>query len=87
LANIKQQKKRVLTNEKKRLINSSFKSSLRTAIKAVEEHVQNSNKPSALEAYKLACKKLDKSVTKGIFHKNYASGQKSRLSNAINGIE
>jgi small subunit ribosomal protein S20 len=87
VANIKQQIKRVKTNEKKRLLNASFKSSLRTAIKGVETEVANNNKTAAFEAFKLASKKLDKAVSKGIFHKNYASGQKSRLSNAINGIE
>jgi small subunit ribosomal protein S20 len=87
VANIKQQIKRVKTNDKKRLLNASFKSSLRTAIKSVETEVANSNKATALEAFKLASKKLDKAVSKGIFHKNYASGQKSRLSNAINSIE
>jgi len=87
VANIKQQIKRVKTNEKKRLLNASFKSSLRTAIKGVETAVAGNNKAEALEAYKLACKKLDKAVSKGIFHKNYASGQKSRLSIAINSIE
>ena len=35
MANIKQQKKRVLTNEKARLRNVSYKSKLRTAMKAV----------------------------------------------------
>ena len=36
MANIKQQVKRNKTNEKKRLKNASFKSSVKTAVKAVE---------------------------------------------------
>ena len=35
MANIKQQIKRVKTNEKAKLANASFKSSMKTAIKAV----------------------------------------------------
>ena len=39
MANIKQQKKRDITNNKSKLRNNSFKSSLKTAIKAVEAAV------------------------------------------------
>lgn len=86
MANIKQQKKRILTNQKQRLLNASFNSSLKTAIKSFEKAVTNGDKDSALEAYKLACKKIDKSVTKGINHKNFANRQKSRLSKALNAL-
>ena len=41
MANIKQQAKRNLTNEKKRLINAAFKSSVKTALKGVEVAVEN----------------------------------------------
>ena len=41
MANIKQQMKRNLTNEKRRLQNASFKSSLKTALKAVDAAVAN----------------------------------------------
>ena len=84
MANIKQQIKRNLTNEKKRLQNASFKSSLKTAMKNVEEAVKNNDKAAALEAYKVASTKLDKALTKGIYHKNAVSRNKSRLCNLIN---
>lgn len=87
MANIKQQKKRVLTNQKQRLLNASFNSSLKTAIKTFEQAVASGDKNNALEAYKTACKKIDKSVTKGIHHKNFANRQKSRLSKALNTLE
>ncbi len=80
MANIKSQMKRILTNEKRRSANASFKSSLKTALKNVETAVQNKDKEAAVEALNFAFKKLDKSVSKGIHHKNYASRQKSRLS-------
>lgn len=82
--NIKSQIKRVKTNEKRRLLNMSFKSSMRTAIKRVEQAVQNNDLEGAKEAYRLACKKLDKAVAKGIQHKNFAARQKSRLAKKIN---
>ncbi|MBN2504771.1 MAG: 30S ribosomal protein S20 [Bacilli bacterium] len=86
MANIKSQIKRTITNEKRRLANASFKSSLKTAIKNVEQAVQQKNKDVATEALTLAFKKLDKSVSKGIHHKNFAARQKSRLAKQVESI-
>ena len=84
MANIKQQMKRDITNDKKRLLNASFNSSLKTAIKAFQTAVTAGDKAKAQEAYNFACKKLDKAVSKGIHHKNYANRQKSRLAANLN---
>lgn len=84
MANIKQQKKRVITNNKRRLINAAFKSSLKTAVKNFEGALVEGNKAKATEAFKLVCKKLDKSIVKGVHHKNYVARQKSRLAKALN---
>lgn len=86
MANNKQQMKRNVQNEKKRLANASFKSSLKTAIKGVEQAVANNEKEKAIENLSLAYKKLDKAVTKGIHHKNYANRQKARLSHKVNSL-
>ena len=86
MANIKQQKKRDITNNKKRLLNSSFASSLKTAVKAFEAAVVAGDKAKAQEAFNFACKKIDKAVTKGLHHKNYAARQKSRLAKALNAM-
>ena len=75
MANIKQQKKRDITNNKKRLLNNSFASSLKTAVKAFEAAVVAGDKAKAQEAFNFACKKIDKAVTKGLHHKNYAARQ------------
>jgi len=83
MANIKGQMKRNLTNEKRRLRNASFKSGLKTALKNVEEAVVASNKEVATVELANAFKKLDKSVTKGINHKNYVARQKSRLAKLV----
>jgi small subunit ribosomal protein S20 len=86
MANNKQQMKRNIQNEKRRLANASFKSSLKTALKNVETEVKNNDKEKAVEALSYAYKKLDKSVAKGIHHKNYANRQKSRLSDKVNAL-
>ena len=86
MANIKQQKKRDITNNKKRLLNNSFASSLKTAVKAFEAAVVAGDKAKAQEAFNFACKKIDKAVTKGLHHKNYAARQKSRLAKALSAM-
>ena len=83
MANIKGQMKRNLTNEKRRLRNASFKSGLKTALKNVEVAVAEKNKEVATVALAEAFKQLDKSMTKGINHKNYVARQKSRLAKLV----
>ncbi|AHB36446.1 30S ribosomal protein S20 [Spiroplasma apis] len=78
MANIKSQKKRILTNEKSRLANKAFRSQVKTAIKkaalakkdGLEEQTTLINTAVSL---------IDKSVTKGIWKANKAAREKSRL--------
>ena len=84
MANIKGQMKRNLTNEKRRLANASFKSSLKTAIRQVKESVAQNDKEAALKNLTIAYKKLDKAVAKGVHHKNYVARKKSKLSQLVN---
>lgn len=87
MANIKQQIKRIKTNEKRRLINASFKSSTKTAIKAVEKAVTAGDKEKALVNLSFANKKLDKGQAKGIFHKNFVANHKSQLALLVNKLQ
>ncbi len=84
MANIKQQIKRDITNKKRNELNSSFDSSVKTAMKAFEAAVEAGNKEEATKAYQFLCKKLDKSVTKGVHNKKYVARQKSRCAKALN---
>lgn len=86
MANMKQQIKRYKNDNKKRELNNSYKSALKTAIKKVRAAVEAGDKEAAVVAYNVAASKLDASVSKGIHHKNYASRQKSRLSKLVNSI-
>lgn len=86
MANIKQQIKRNKTNEKRRLRNASFKSSVKTAIKAVELAVEANDKEKATVALSFAHKKLDKGQAKGIFHKNFVGRNKSQLTKLVNSL-
>ena len=87
MANIKQQKKRVLTNEKARLRNISYKSKLRTAVKAVRVAVAANDLEKATAALNKAFSIIDRSVVKGIEAKGTAKRQKSNLQNLVNGLK
>jgi len=87
VANIKQQIKRNKTNEKRRLTNASFKSSVKTAIKAVHSAVAANDKELAQTTLSYAHKKLDKGLAKGIYHANFVARHKSSLAVLVNGLE
>lgn len=86
MANMKQQIKRYKNDNKKRAINTSYKTALKTAIKKVLVAVEAKDKEAAVAAYNEAASRLDASVSKGIHHKNYANRQKSRLAKLVNSI-
>ncbi|WJY68580.1 30S ribosomal protein S20 [Corynebacterium auris] len=84
MANIKQQKKRVLTNEKRRQRNKSIRSAVRTEIRKFREAVESGDKAAAEAQLRVASRKLDKSVSKGVFHRNNAANKKSNMAHALN---
>ncbi|MCZ9880528.1 30S ribosomal protein S20 [Arthrobacter sp. B2a2-09] len=86
MANIKSQKKRILTNEKARLRNNAVKSELKTAIRAVNTAVESTDKDAAAKALVAAGRKLDKAVSKGVIHKNNAANRKSAISKKVNAL-
>ncbi len=86
MANIKSQKKRILTNEKARLRNNAVKSELKTAIRAVNTAVESTDKDAASAALLSASRKLDKAVSKGVLHKNNAANRKSAISKKVNAL-
>ncbi|NLN50139.1 MAG: 30S ribosomal protein S20 [Acholeplasmataceae bacterium] len=86
MAKTKQQIKRNKTNEKRRQLNKSFKSSTKTAIKAVFKAVEANDKEQAIKALNNANKKLDKAHAKGIYHRNYVANHKSKLAKMVNSL-
>ena len=87
MANIKQQKKRVLTNEKRRQRNQSVRSATRTEIRKFREAVESGDKAAAEAQLRVASRKLDKAVTKGVFHRNSAANKKSNMARALNKMD
>ncbi|QYH19360.1 30S ribosomal protein S20 [Corynebacterium aquatimens] len=87
MANIKQQQKRVLTNEKRRQRNKSIRSATRTEIRKFREAVEAGDKAAAEAQLRVASRKLDKAVTKGVFHRNNAANKKSKMAHALNKMD
>ncbi|MCI9888938.1 30S ribosomal protein S20 [Micrococcales bacterium 31B] len=83
MANIKSQKKRILTNEKARIRNKAYKSELKTLIRKVREAIAAGNKETAETELRVAARKLDKAASKGVIHKNQAANRKSSLAQQV----
>ncbi len=86
MANTKQQKKRVLTNEKRRLRNQAVKSELKTYIRKTRLAVEAGNAEEAETLLAAASRKLDKAVSKGVIHRNQAANRKSKLAKRVNAL-
>ncbi len=84
MANIKSAKKRILVNKKRAERNKSIRSGVKTSIKKVYAAIDSKDKDAAAAALLNATSVIDKSVTKGVYHKNYASRRVSRLAKAVN---
>ena len=82
MANIKSQKKRILTNakaaERNRSVRSELKTRVKNAVKAADTGAEDAG-----DQARLAIKKIDKAAAKGIMHKNTAARRKSRLAKRL----
>ncbi len=83
MPNIKSAKKRVKVIATKTAQNKAIKSALRTAVKKAYNAI-DTNADNKAEAVRLAVKKIDQAVTKGILHKNTAARSKSNLVKRLN---
>jgi len=79
VANIKSQIKRNKTNLKAQERNRAVKSELKTVVRQARKAISAGNKDEAQVAVKVASRKLDKAVSKGVIHKNQAANRKSAI--------
>lgn len=86
MANTAQARKRARQAVAHRDHNGSLRSKVRTAIKSVRKAVLAGDKSVAQEVFKNAQVVIDTIADKGIFHKNKAARDKSRLSAAIKAL-
>lgn len=87
MANIKSQKKRIVTAEKARMRNKAVRSELKTAVKRVRAAVEANDAELAQAEANKAGKLLDKAASKGIIHKNQAAQRKSGIQKLVNKIK
>ncbi len=87
MANIKQQKKRNLQNEKRHMRNKSVKSSLKTAVRRFREAAEAGDTQQASERQRSAARQLDKAVSKGVIHKNQAANRKSKMAKRLDQLQ
>jgi small subunit ribosomal protein S20 len=78
VANIKSQKKRILTNAKAHDRNKAVRSELKQRVKSARAN------PDDDAAVRAAIKRIDSAAQKGVIHKNAAARKKSRLMKQVN---
>ena len=75
--------KRIRRNERRAVINGARRNRMRTFIKKVELALTDNDAKAAEEALKNAQPEIQRSVAKGLLHKNTAARKISRLSARI----
>jgi len=79
MPNHKSAEKRVRQSEKRRAINRSHRTKVRTYIKKLRSALDSGSKQDVAEILPEAISVIDKSVQKGVMHANAAARYKSRL--------
>lgn len=83
MPNTKNAKKALRKSQKRRSLNRSQRSGLRTVLKRCRNAIDGGDQQAAQDAYRLAAKRLDQAAAKGLIHKNKAARIKSRLSTLL----
>lgn len=86
MANSKTPLKRARQAEANRVKNKAYKTELKSSIKKFETSLSPENLDAAREDLLHVTSLIDKSVSKGILHKNTAARKKSALSKKFNKI-
>ncbi len=86
MAKSKTPAKRARNAEKARVRNKAYKSQLKTSIKGFEASLTSDSMDASREKLLQATSLIDKSVSKGILHKNNAARKKSRLTKKLNAL-
>ncbi len=79
MANSRSAKKRIRSNERKRVRNRIVRSAVRTRISRVRRSLVSGQLGGVEEELRAAVKELDKAAEKGILHRNNVARRKSRI--------
>ena len=90
MANNKSAKKRIQVAERNRLLNKSYKSTVRTLTKKTLQNCEKykkdpneDNKNLVKTSINLAFSLIDKAVKKNVLHKNNGANRKSKINNFV----
>jgi len=86
MANHKSAKKRIRQTLHRNQNNKQLRSRLRTLEKDLHQSIEKKEKDNALKKIKVFNSEMDRSVRKGIHHKNKVSRKKSHLAVLVNKI-
>jgi small subunit ribosomal protein S20 len=86
VANTKSAIKNVRKNRRRREINRSRQSALRTQIKKLRTLVAARDAEGAIKQLPETIRIIDRSIRKGVLHRNAAARQKSRLTLAVRSL-
>ena len=84
MATHKSAKKRIRTNERKRVINLGAATRIKSSVKKV---LAATNREEAEKFYKEAVSVLDRGATKGLIKQNTASRKKSMITRHLNKLQ
>ena len=83
MANIKQQKKRILVSERQRMENIRYRSSIKTAFRRLVEAVQSGEAAAVEAAHQNYIALVDRAAAKRALHAKTAARKKSRATRII----
>ncbi|SIQ84540.1 SSU ribosomal protein S20P [Alkalispirochaeta americana] len=79
--------KRYRQSEKRRILNKSVRSRVRTSVKRVLDAVEQNDQAAAEGALRDFAKLVDTAAGKGVYHANTAARKKSRLARKVNSLQ
>ncbi len=85
MANIKQQRKRVRTQERERNENLRYRSTIKTLSKRLETAVADGDADRIAAEHRELVRTIDRAATRGALHRNTAGRKKSRAARLVAG--
>jgi len=86
MANIKQQKKRVLIQERQRVENLRYRSTIKTLTKRLEAAVSDGDGERVATEHRELVRTIDRATKRGALHLNTAARKKSRAAKLVAGV-
>jgi len=83
MANIKQQKKRVLIQERQRTENLRYRSTIKTLTKRLEGAVSDGDADRVAAEHRELVRTIDRATTRGALHANTAARKKARAARLV----